>query len=189
LVTSWVATPKYRTGLEVLCFIREHRGLRLYVCHRTSPRAKQPPPPPARARGEEGLQSNSRPALQSAARLARAAKCKTPHCFSTPSSSTTTSQLQQLHGSFLGGKHLMPTSLIAHTRTHNSAALRLVPSIPHSLGGEVTRAPRRGTGGCRHAPGDPVVRLRCRLAPGLLTSCNLLMYGAPCAASLPRSQA
>jgi hypothetical protein len=37
-------------------------------------------------------------------------------------------------------------------------------------GVELTGAPERGTAGCRHAPGDPVVRLRCRLAPNLLTS-------------------
>jgi hypothetical protein len=47
-----------------------------------------------------GLQSNFRPAL-------RAWRCKVHTAsFPTPSTSATTSQLQQLHGSFLGGAHL-----------------------------------------------------------------------------------
>jgi hypothetical protein len=46
----------------------------------------------------------------------RAWRCKVQNAsFSTPSTSTTTSQLQRPDESFLGGEHLVLTGLIAHT--------------------------------------------------------------------------
>jgi hypothetical protein len=61
--------------------------------------------------------------------------------FSRPSSSTTTSQLQQLHGSFLGGGHLVLTSLIAHTHT---IALHCVWFLPFHTRGGSDRSPGAG---------------------------------------------
>jgi hypothetical protein len=129
-----------------------------------------------------GLQSNFRPALQSAARLALP-KCivhtyrlipsvtSFDYYFSAPTAPWILSR---------GVEHLVLTSLIAHTHTHTQWRCTAFGSFHSALG---VLSGGKGTAGCRHAPGDPVVRLRCRLAPNLLTSCNLLMYGAPCAAS------
>jgi hypothetical protein len=93
-----------------------------------------------------------------------------------------------LTASTQAGNHaeLVPAPLRSRTRTMHCCQ---PPGVVHPpfrrlfFVGRLTGAPGRGTGaGCRHAPGDPVVRLRCRLAPNL-TSCNPLPYGAPCAAS------
>ena len=73
-------------------------------------------------------------------KVLRAWRCKVQNAsFSTPSTSTTTSQLQQLHGSFLGGKHLMLTSLLAHT-----TALHCVWFLPFHTRGGSDRSPGAG---------------------------------------------
>ena len=99
--------------------------------------------------------------------------------------STTTSQLQQLHGSFLGGKHLMLTSLLAHT-----TALHCVWFLPFHTRGGSDRSPGAGHRSGRLSQGalpvsgmpwGPVWGLLCQ--PSIYHFVNLLMYGAPCAAS------
>jgi hypothetical protein len=51
-----------------------------------------------------------------------------------------------------------------------------------AVGAEAAQSSLRSQKPVAHAPRDPV-RLHCRLAPNLYTPYNLLMYGAPCAAS------
>jgi hypothetical protein len=75
-------------------------------------------------------------------KVLRAWRCKVQNAsFSTPSTSTNTSQLQQLHPWVLsrGGGHLMPTSLIAYT-----TALHCVWFLPFHTRGGSDRSPGAG---------------------------------------------